>query len=53
VYAFNPRARRAYAKAGFRVEGVPRESLRYDGRSIDAPVMSILAAEWSPAAAGS
>ena len=28
VYAFNPRARRAYEKAGFRAEGVLRESLR-------------------------
>jgi RimJ/RimL family protein N-acetyltransferase len=47
VYAFNPRARRAYEKAGFRVEGVLRESLRYNGDWIDATVMSILATEWS------
>jgi RimJ/RimL family protein N-acetyltransferase len=46
VYAFNPRARRAYEKAGFRAEGVLRESLRYGDRWIDATVMSILAAEW-------
>ena len=46
VYAFNPRARRAYEKVGFRVEGVLRESLRYNGEWIDATVMSILAAEW-------
>jgi RimJ/RimL family protein N-acetyltransferase len=48
VYAFNPRARRAYEKAGFRPEGVLRESLRYDGRWIDATVMSALATEWPP-----
>ena len=48
VYAFNPRARRAYEKAGFRPEGVLRESLRYDGEWIDATVMSILAPEWPP-----
>jgi RimJ/RimL family protein N-acetyltransferase len=48
VYAFNPRARRAYEKAGFRSEGVLRESLRYDGAWIDATVMSMLAAEWPP-----
>ena len=42
VYAFNPRARRAYEKAGFRPEGVLRESLRYGDRWIDATVMSIL-----------
>jgi RimJ/RimL family protein N-acetyltransferase len=49
VYAFNPRARRAYEKAGFRPEGVLRESLRYGDRWIDATVMSILASEWPPA----
>jgi RimJ/RimL family protein N-acetyltransferase len=47
VYAFNPRARRAYEKVGFRAEGVLRESLRYGGEWIDATVMSILASEWS------
>jgi len=51
VYAFNPRARRAYEKAGFRVEGVLRESLRYGDQWIDATVMSILAPEWPPGAA--
>ena len=48
VYAFNPRARRVYEKAGFRVEGVLRESLRYGDQWIDATVMSILAPEWPP-----
>ena len=51
VYAFNPRARRAYEKAGFRVEGVLRESLRYGDQWIDATVMSILAPEWPPVTA--
>src|SRR5579863_10654195 len=47
VYAFNPRARRVYEKAGFRAEGVLRESLRYGGQWIDATVMSILDPEWA------
>jgi RimJ/RimL family protein N-acetyltransferase len=47
VYAFNPRARRAYEKVGFRAEGVLRESFHYNGEWIDATVMSILAPEWS------
>ncbi len=47
VYSFNPRARRVYEKAGFRAEGVLRESLRYGGQWIDATVMSILASEWA------
>jgi RimJ/RimL family protein N-acetyltransferase len=49
VYAFNPRARRAYEKVGFRAEGVLRESLRYNGEWIDATLMSILAPEWGHA----
>ena len=47
VYSFNPRARRAYEKAGFRAEGVLRESLRYGDEWIDATAMSILADEWA------
>jgi RimJ/RimL family protein N-acetyltransferase len=47
VYAFNPRARRVYEKAGFVAEGVLRQSLRYGGEWIDATVMSILADEWA------
>ncbi len=47
VYSFNPRARRVYEKAGFRAEGVLRESLRYGGDWIDATVMSILGSEWA------
>ena len=46
VYAFNPRARRAYEKAGFVAEGVLRDALRWDGEWVDAAVMSILAGEW-------
>lgn len=45
VYAFNPRAMRAYEKAGFSVEGVQREALRYDGGYVDAVVMSRLRSE--------
>jgi RimJ/RimL family protein N-acetyltransferase len=47
VYAFNPRARHVYEKAGFVAEGVLRESLCYGGEWIDATVMSILAPEWA------
>lgn len=46
VYAFNPRARRAYEKAGFVVEGRRRDALLYDGERVDAIVMSILRPEW-------
>lgn len=47
VYAFNPRARRVYEKAGFVAEGVLRDKLCWDGEWIDATVMSILAPEWA------
>ncbi|MBW5483648.1 GNAT family N-acetyltransferase [Streptomyces bambusae] len=46
VYAFNPRARRAYEKAGFRAEGVVRDALLWEGERVDATLMSILAPEW-------
>ncbi|MER5960928.1 GNAT family protein [Streptomyces sp. NPDC002057] len=46
VYAFNPRARRAYEKAGFTAEGVLRGALLWEGERVDATVMSILAPEW-------
>jgi hypothetical protein len=46
VFAFNPRARRVYEKAGFVAEGVLRDALRYDGAWVDEIVMSILAPEW-------
>jgi RimJ/RimL family protein N-acetyltransferase len=47
VYAFNPRARHVYEKVGFIAEGVLRDALRYEGRWIDATVMSILDHEWA------
>ncbi|MDF5756993.1 GNAT family protein [Spongiactinospora sp. TRM90649] len=47
VYAFNPRARRAYEKAGFVAEGVLRDSLLWEGERVDATMMSILAPEWA------
>ncbi|MET9916758.1 GNAT family protein [Streptomyces sp. NPDC006435] len=46
VYAFNPRARRAYEKAGFVAEGVLRDALLWEGERVDSTVMSILAPEW-------
>ncbi|MFH8729697.1 GNAT family N-acetyltransferase [Streptomyces termitum] len=47
VYAFNPRARRAYEKAGFRPEGVLRGALLWEGERVDATLMSVLAPEWA------
>ncbi|MFC9702395.1 GNAT family N-acetyltransferase [Streptomyces sp. NPDC056943] len=47
VYAFNPRARRAYEKAGFTAEGVLRGALLWEGERVDATVMSVLAPEWA------
>lgn len=46
VFSFNPRARRAYEKAGFVVEGVLRDAYLSDGVWVDDIVMSILAPEW-------
>ncbi|GHH83254.1 acetyltransferase [Streptomyces sulfonofaciens] len=46
VYSFNHRARRAYEKAGFVVEGVRREASLRGGEAFDEMVMSVLAREW-------
>jgi len=46
VYAFNPRAIRAYEKVGFVREGVRRDALYWDGEYVDAIIMSILRNEW-------
>lgn len=42
VFAFNPRAQRAYEKAGFVVEGRRRDALLWDGEWVDAIVMGCL-----------
>lgn len=47
VYAFNPRARRVYEKAGFVAEGVDREAFRFDGHWVDVVRMAALAHEWA------
>ena len=47
VYSFNPRARRAYEKAGFVAEGVLRQVLRTPAGRADATVMAALAGEWA------
>ena len=47
VFDFNPRARRAYEKAGFVAEGTEREALRHGDGWIDPTVMSVLAREWT------
>ncbi|GLW70648.1 acetyltransferase [Kitasatospora phosalacinea] len=47
VYAFNDRARRAYEKAGFKVEGVRRQVLRHADEWIDDIDMAALAEDWA------
>lgn len=46
VFDTNPRAQRAYEKAGFVREGVRRESELIDGKRHDEIIMSILAHEY-------
>ncbi len=46
VYSNNPRAIRAYEKAGFTREGTMRESYFRNGRYYDTLIMAILNAEW-------
>ncbi|MFE9423453.1 GNAT family N-acetyltransferase [Kitasatospora sp. NPDC006697] len=48
VFANNPRARRAYEKAGFVLEGTHREALFIDGAWVDDLSMAMLASDWKP-----
>ena len=47
VYADNPRAKRAYEKAGFVEEGRLRQAVYKHGKYDDIFVMSVLRSEWS------
>ena len=49
VFDFNPRARRAYEKAGFTVEGCQRDALLWEGDWADSLTMGILARDPRPA----
>lgn len=46
VYSFNPRAEKAYAKAGFKREGVLRDAVMDGDTYADDILMSILEDEW-------
>ena len=46
VYAFNPRAIRAYEKAGFQRDGIRRQALYRDGKFHDIYLMSVLREDW-------
>jgi RimJ/RimL family protein N-acetyltransferase len=46
VHEYNPRAQRAYEKAGFRLEGRTRKDMMREGRRTDSLWMGILREEW-------
>ena len=46
VYSTNPRAIRAYEKAGFVLEGTLREAVYKHGTYADVHIMSVLRSEW-------
>lgn len=52
VFADNPRAIRAYEKAGFIKEGLLRQDHYHDGKYVNTLVMGILQDEWRPAPPG-
>ena len=47
VFAFNPRARHVYERAGFVVEGIRREAFVFDGERVDDVLMAVLRPEWA------
>lgn len=46
LFAYNPRAQRAYEKAGFVLEGRMRQAHHRDGQRLDELLMGILREEW-------
>ena len=52
VYDFNPRAGRAYKKAGYVQEGIYRQALYREGAYHDIHVMSVLRDEWQAQRSG-
>ena len=46
MYSFNPRAEKAYVKAGFKREGVLRDAVRDGDAYADDILMSMLEDEW-------
>ena len=46
VYSFNPRAEKAYIKAGFKREGILRDAILDGDKFADNILMSILEDEW-------
>ncbi len=51
VFAYNPRAIRAYEKADFVHEGTMRQALFRDGQRYDMLLMGLLRSEWQRQAA--
>jgi RimJ/RimL family protein N-acetyltransferase len=47
VYSTNPRAKRAYEKAGFVLEGTMRQAIYKHGKYVDVHFMSILRSDWN------
>lgn len=46
VYSFNPRAQAVYEKAGFKLEGRKRESIKTQDGYADTLIMALLDKEW-------
>ena len=47
VYSFNKRAVKVYKRIGFRLEGVMRDHVRFEGKYYSAYLMSMLESEWN------
>ena len=46
MFSFNPRAEKAYLKAGFKREGVRRDAVKDGDKYADDILMAILEGEW-------
>lgn len=46
VFSYNAQAQRVYEKSGFRIEGIRRDAIMFNGRYADDILMAMLEDEW-------
>ena len=46
VFSYNTQAQRVYEKSGFRIEGIRRDAIMFNGKYADDILMAMLEDEW-------
>lgn len=47
VFSYNTQALHVYEKSGFRIEGIRRDAIMFNGKYADDILMAMLEGEWS------